>query len=32
MQMPKSDLNALARLNIKENVLRVVDTDVENDV
>jgi hypothetical protein len=26
MQMPKSDLNALARLNIKENVLRVVES------
>ena len=32
MQMPQSDLNKLARLNIKENILRVVDTDVENDV
>lgn len=44
MQMPQSDLKKLARLNIKENILRVVescdsnerdkylDTDVENDV
>jgi hypothetical protein len=32
MQMPKSDLNKLARLNIKENILRIIDTDVENDV
>ena len=32
MQMPKSDLNALARLNIKENILRVVDTKVKTDV
>lgn len=32
MQMPKSDLNKLARLNIKENILRVVDTEVKTDV
>ena len=32
MQMPKSDLNKLASLNIKENVLRVVDTKVKTDV
>jgi hypothetical protein len=32
MQMPQSDLNELARLNIKENILRNVDTKLENDV
>ena len=26
MQMPQSDLNKLARLNIKENILRVVES------
>ena len=32
MQMHQSDLNKLARLNIKENILRVVDTKVKTDV
>ena len=32
MQMPKSDLNELARLNIKENILRNVDTKIKTDV
>jgi hypothetical protein len=32
MSMPKSDLNLIARLNIKENILRVVDTKVKTDV
>ena len=32
MQMPQSDLNKLARLNIKENILRIVDTEVKTDV
>jgi hypothetical protein len=32
MQMPQSDLNKLARLNIKENILRVVDTKLKTDV
>lgn len=32
MSMPQSDLNELARLNIKENILRNVDLEVESDV
>jgi hypothetical protein len=32
MQMPKSDLNKLANLNIKENILRNVDTKIKTDV
>jgi hypothetical protein len=32
MSMPISDLSALARLNIKENILRNVDTKMKNDV
>lgn len=32
MSMPQSDLNKLARLNIKENILRNVDTQVKTDV
>jgi hypothetical protein len=32
MSMPKSDLNELARLNIKENILRNVDLELESDV
>lgn len=32
MSMPKSDLSELARLNIKENILRVVDKEVKTDV
>jgi hypothetical protein len=32
MQMPKSDLNKLANLNIKENILRNVDTNVKTDI
>ena len=32
MQMPISDLNALARLNIKENILRNVDLELKTDV
>jgi hypothetical protein len=32
MQMPKSDLNKLANLNIKENILRSIDTKLETDV
>jgi hypothetical protein len=32
MQMPKSDLNKLARLNIKENILRNVDLEGKSDV
>lgn len=32
MSMPKSDLNLIARLNIKENILRKVDSEVKSDV
>ena len=32
MSMPQSDLNKLARLNIKENILRNVDTKLKSDV
>ena len=32
MSMPQSDLNELARLNIKENILRNVDLEVKSDV
>lgn len=32
MQMPKSDLNKLAQLNIKENILRSIDLEVKSDV
>lgn len=32
MQMPQSDLNELAKLNIKENILRNVDLELESDV
>ena len=32
MQMPKSDLNKLAQLNIKENILRRIDLEVKSDV
>jgi len=32
MSMPQSDLNELARLNIKENILRNVDLKVKTDV
>jgi hypothetical protein len=32
MSMPQSDLNELARLNIKENILRNVDMELEIDV
>jgi hypothetical protein len=32
MSMPQSDLNELARLNIKENILRSVDLEVKTDV
>jgi hypothetical protein len=32
MSMPISDLNALARLNIKENILRNVDLELKTDV
>lgn len=32
MSMPQSDLNELARLNIKENILRNVDLEVKTDV
>ncbi len=32
MSMPQSDLNELARLNIKENILRSVDLEVKSDV
>lgn len=32
MSMPKSDLNLIARLNIKENILRKIDTEVKVDV
>lgn len=32
MSMPKSDLNLIARLNIKENILRQVDKKEETEV
>lgn len=32
MSMPKSDLNLIARLNIKENILRHVDSKEQSDV
>ena len=32
MSMPQRDLNELARLNIKENILRSVDLKVKSDV
>lgn len=32
MSMPQSDLNELARLNIKENILRNVDLELKTDV
>ena len=32
MSMPQSDLNELARLNIKENILRNVDLELKSDV
>ena len=32
MSMPQSDLSELARLNIKENILRGVDIEIRNDV
>lgn len=32
MSMPKSDLNLIAQLNIKENILRKVDEEVKSDV
>lgn len=32
MSMPKSDLNLLAQLNIKENILRNVDLELKTDV
>lgn len=32
MSMPKSDLNLIAQLNIKENILRSVDLKVKTDV
>lgn len=32
MSMPRSDLNKLATLNIKENILRNVDLELESDV
>ena len=32
MSMPQSDLNELARLNIKENILRSIDLEVKSDV
>jgi hypothetical protein len=32
MSMPKSDLNLIAQLNIKENILRNVDLGVKSDV
>lgn len=32
MQMPKSDLNKLAQLNTKENILRNVDLKLKSDV
>ena len=32
ISMPKSDLNKLAQLNIKENILRSIDLELESDV
>ena len=32
MSMPQADLNKLAQLNIKENILRSVDLEVKSDV
>lgn len=32
MSMPKRDLNLIAQLNIKENILRNVDLEVKTDV
>ena len=32
MSMPQSDLNELAVLNIKENILRSVDLELQSDV
>jgi hypothetical protein len=32
MSMPKSDLNLIAQLNIKENILRSVDLEVKSNV
>lgn len=32
MSMPQSDLSELARLNIKENILRGVDIQIRDDV
>ena len=32
MSMPKSDLNLIAQLNIKENILRNVDLEAKSDV
>lgn len=32
MSMPKSDLNLIAQLNIKENILRKLDYKVKSDV
>lgn len=32
MSMPQSDLNKLAQLNIKENILRNVKTEAKSDV
>jgi len=32
MSMPKSDLNLIAQLNIKENILRSVDLELKTDV
>lgn len=32
MSMPQSDLNELARLNIKENILRNIDLELKSDV
>ncbi len=32
MSMPKSDLNLIAQLNIKENILRKIDDEVKVDV
>jgi len=32
MSMPQIDLNKLAQLNIKENILRNVDLELESDV
>lgn len=32
MSMPKNDLNLIAQLNIKENILRNVDLEAKSDV